>query len=106
MGWLADRQFSVSSERLFSGLLRALPHAGYVIASCDRASGFIAVYRPLGWNRSDQFTNILIEPESETNSTVLVGSTERILPAFVAKFLEARQRKAVEEIFEVIASVR
>src|SRR4051794_17790568 len=106
MSWLADRQFSVPSERLFSGLLRELPRAGYAIASCDRASGFIAVYRPPGWNRSDQFTNILIESESETNSTVLVGSTDRIFPAFVASLREARQRRAVEEIFEIIASVR
>jgi hypothetical protein len=105
MSWLADRQFSLPSERLFSGLLRELPRAGYVIASCDRASGFIAVYRPRGWNRADQFTNILIEPASETNSTVLVGSTNRLLPAF-ASLTEARQRKAVEEIFEIIASVR
>jgi len=95
MDWFDKRKCALPSDRIFSALLRELPRAGYIITACDRASGFIGLYRGPRWNSIAHIASVLVEADTETSSTVLVGSANWSFAGLVRRFTEARNRRVV-----------
>ena len=106
MDWFETQTCALPADRIYSGLLKELPRAGFLITSCDRASGFISVYQQVRHYTFVHTASILIEPESETSSTVLVGSVDSATPAFMLSLKEDRNRNFAQRILAIVRTLR
>ena len=85
-------------------LLKELPRAGFLITSCDKASGFIGVTKP-SWNTAGWLASILVQRESDSVSAVVVGAANLYGRGF-RTLMESRGRKYVAPILRIVASLR
>jgi hypothetical protein len=70
---LETRKHPLPAEHVYSGLLKELLHAGFLITSCDRKSGFIAVVQPATFLRVQRVASILVEDSTDSTSTIRVA---------------------------------
>jgi hypothetical protein len=85
-------------------LLKELTRAGFLITSCDRASGFIGVTRP-SWNSVGWLASILVQRESDSASAVIVGAANLYGRGF-RTFMESRGQQYIAPILRIVASLR